>query len=731
MLVIAALTLLASTSALAAVSIVGQVSPAIPANGQVTGPLFIGDTSLGTLSVFIPQPPASQVPTPVNVTSGGVFIGDDTNITGIAAFSGFGSDLSVATNLVVGNAGRGSLSASSLSRVFASDNIILGQADGSSGRIFVNDLGTTVAASNDITVARGGTALFQVLSGGVVFGETTIVGEQATADGTITVSGNESLWFQSGAMTIGSAGRAFVQVVSQARMQTTAATIGLGATGVGSANVSGTGSVWEVIGALTVASAGVGSVNVTEGGRINSTGVTRFATAIGSEGTGRVSGVNSVWNAGTQLNLGELGNAALSVSGGGRVNTGNTVLASTTGSRGELAVDGSGTVFDITGTLDVTTSPAAEGLLSVSGGGVLNTTSFARVGTGGEVFLAGGRINAGGGFSNQGLLQGAGRINGVVTNQLAGEIRTHSGSALVLGNTLNNAGLVHLNGGELAVLGTATNTGDIDARSAVLRFDNGLMNNNGGQFAIVGGAVDVLGTVTNAAGAQIVIGGEAHAVFHDTLNVSSGEFIVKPGADVLMLENLAFNPSAMLTLQLGEQVLEEDFNLVEVTGQATLAGQLNVSLSGDLTPQLGDSYQVLTASGGVSGTFGMTALPSLGPGLDWDVDYSPTSLTLSVVTGPGSYAADFDGDGDVDGADLNAWRSGFGMAGAAKDDGDADSDGDVDGSDFLTWQRQLGSPPIAAPTAGLVPEPASAVIFAAAMVGLALAVRQCRVPVIL
>ena len=50
--------------------------------------------------------------------------------------------------------------------------------------------------------------------------------------------------------------------------------------------------------------------------------------------------------------------------------------------------------------------------------------------------------------------------------------------------------------------------------------------------------------------------------------------------------------------------------------------------------------------------------------------------------------ADFDGDGDVDGADFLKWQQGYPTAsGATKADGDTDGDGDVDGQDFLVWQQ--------------------------------------------
>jgi glucosylceramidase len=48
---------------------------------------------------------------------------------------------------------------------------------------------------------------------------------------------------------------------------------------------------------------------------------------------------------------------------------------------------------------------------------------------------------------------------------------------------------------------------------------------------------------------------------------------------------------------------------------------------------------------------------------------------------------DFNGDGSVDGADLEVWRQDFGAEGDAS--ADADGDGDSDGADLLFWQRNL------------------------------------------
>jgi hypothetical protein len=68
---------------------------------------------------------------------------------------------------------------------------------------------------------------------------------------------------------------------------------------------------------------------------------------------------------------------------------------------------------------------------------------------------------------------------------------------------------------------------------------------------------------------------------------------------------------------------------------------------------------------------------------------------------------DFDNDGDVDGDDLNQWKSNFGTGPG----GDADGDGDSDGNDFAIWQQNLGRTS-ATINSGSVPEPVAFMLFA-------------------
>jgi autotransporter-associated beta strand protein len=89
---------------------------------------------------------------------------------------------------------------------------------------------------------------------------------------------------------------------------------------------------------------------------------------------------------------------------------------------------------------------------------------------------------------------------------------------------------------------------------------------------------------------------------------------------------------------------------------------------------------------------------------------------LQVSTFASANNADFDGDGDVDGADFLTWQRGFGLTGQPnKSTGDANGDGNVNGLDLDIWKTKFGGVPATA-AVGAVPEPASMAMAAVALV---------------
>jgi len=130
---------------------------------------------------------------------------------------------------------------------------------------------------------------------------------------------------------------------------------------------------------------------------------------------------------------------------------------------------------------------------------------------------------------------------------------------------------------------------------------------------------------------------------------------------------------------------------IDVEGSPYYA--VSAASGGYSVPVSGDGLFDVLFSGGGFASFMATA--NILGGANVKIDYLVSSI---------AYAADFNNDGYVDGADLAQWRGDFGL----NPDSDADNDGDSDGQDFLVWQRELGSglPAVVASTA--VPEPLTA-----------------------
>jgi hypothetical protein len=144
------------------------------------------------------------------------------------------------------------------------------------------------------------------------------------------------------------------------------------------------------------------------------------------------------------------------------------------------------------------------------------------------------------------------------------------------------------------------------------------------------------------------------------------------------------------------------YDRVDVAGALSAGGVLELELVGGFAPGAGATFDVLNFAS-ISGEFTLD-LPALDNGLEWDATDLMTTGVLSVA--PVS-DADFNGDGNVDGADLLMWQRGLGLTGQTDNSqGDANGDHVVDGLDLGEWMAQFG--PAAA--SGVVPEPASGVL---------------------
>ena len=84
----------------------------------------------------------------------------------------------------------------------------------------------------------------------------------------------------------------------------------------------------------------------------------------------------------------------------------------------------------------------------------------------------------------------------------------------------------------------------------------------------------------------------------------------------------------------------------------------------------------------------------------------------AVLTPVAVNDADFDGDGDIDGADFLTWQRGLTAAGGTPANGNANGDAAIDNADLDVWKAQFGTAEVAA---SAVPEPASVVLALASV----------------
>jgi len=256
-----------------------------------------------------------------------------------------------------------------------------------------------------------------------------------------------------------------------------------------------------------------------------------------------------------------------------------------------------------------------SGLTGISGSHVLNNTATASWTAGAGVGMwtgTGSVINNSGTWDVQ--------IDG-------GAIVNHYGGA----TTFNNLGTFKKSAGagSMSVSIPFNNSGTVDAQSGTLNMSSssytqtaGVTRLTGGAFTsttninIQGGALAGSGTVT---GPVIVSGTGALAP-----GLSAGTLALA-GAYTQQGPNGAFN------VEIGGTTPGTQFDRVNVTGAASLAGVLNVSLINGFIPASGDSFTIMTYPSHTGTlTLNLPAITCLG----WRVDQGPTAIVLTAVSRP-------------------------------------------------------------------------------------------------
>jgi uncharacterized protein with beta-barrel porin domain len=427
-------------------------------------------------------------------------------------------------------------------------------------------------------------------------------------------------------------------------------------------SVSNTGTLSAKVVGIDVISSSVGGNVTNNGGTINA----QFGIGFTGQSAGPVTITGSVINSGT-INASTF--SGISVSGyksgvtisSGIVNTGtiNATNGTGIGLYGATIVGGvannGGTITAKGVGILVGSTSKASGASSVTGG-VTNSGTI----TGKTGILVNGGATVAGGITNSGSLSGTSVAIDITAEGAASVINQQAGT--ITGNILLStlADTVNITGGSIAGnivgqgssntvnfalgAGTFTYSNTISGVNAV-NVNSGTVKLTGtntypGATTVNGGILDVEGSIATSSLTTVNNGGAltGAGTVGNTTVASGGGFAPgngTPGTFMTVGGNLAFASGALYLVQLNPATA----SFASVTGTATLGGATVNAIYANGS-YISKTYTILTATGGVSGTFGSlvnTNLPAnFKTSLSYDAHDAFLNLTLGFVPPPNS-----------------------------------------------------------------------------------------------
>ncbi len=422
----------------------------------------------------------------------------------------------------------------------------------------------------------------------------------------------------------------------------------------GVVDISGLTSSGTAVGSIAGAGSYVlGSKNLTTGSLNTDTEVSGTISGIGGSltkaGTGALtlSGANS-YSGGTQLNggslvignTGALGSGTLSMANGTTLSfaafanfaIANNIQISGTG---HFSAPG-GTTQTVQGTIS---DGGVPGAVAIDGAG---TTVFSAANsyTGGTV------INAGtlrlGGAGTLGAASGSTTVLGG-TLDLGGTTQTQNGGFILAGGSIKNGTL--LSPADFTVQSGIANIG-LDGTGGLTKTGSGTFVLAGtasytGATNINGGVLEVDGLITGTSAVNLNAGVLTGTGTIDPLTVSINNGATfapgngTPGSSMAIVGNLAFQSGAAYLVQISPTAS----SFANVSGVATLGGA-TISANFNSGSYVAKRYTILSAAGGISGTFASLVNTNLPSGFKSSLSYGANDtyldLSLDFTPAPGA-----------------------------------------------------------------------------------------------
>jgi len=244
------------------------------------------------------------------------------------------------------------------------------------------------------------------------------------SNGVVSVAGSGSVW-NCNSLLIGVNGSGTLSISGGGSVTSYSNAIGYAAGSQGVINVDGAGSILSSPSTFDfyVGENGSGTLSITNGGRVDSGATSGSLFSIGgnagSTGVVNVSGVGSTWNQGGLTYVGLAGSGTLAISNGGSATTSDVYLTAGSNSTGMIVVSGAGSVWNNTGSLYISGDPdsiggppGGNGTLAITNGGSVSVAALTFVGTRGMIQFGvnGGTLTTQSLFASPSQLSGTGTI---------------------------------------------------------------------------------------------------------------------------------------------------------------------------------------------------------------------------------------------------------------------------------------------------------------------------------
>lgn len=503
---------------------------------------------------------------------------------GTVTVTGPGSSWTNSAYVQVGRGGQGTLTIEDGGAVSNTWSMI-GRLAGSFGTVAVQGSGSTWNNSENLIVGYESPATLTILNGGGVLSNTwSSIGELSGATGEVTVSGSNSTWSIADFLDVGYQGQGTMTIADGAHVSNTLGAVGNQASAVANATVTGAGSTWTNSGDLSIGKYGTGTLTIESGGQLLSARGF-IAEQPGAVGEAMVVGSDARWDVSSDLFVGLHGSGTLTIQDGGEVFTGGQCnIGEGDTAVGEVSVVGSGAYWDIASFLLV--GAEGSGTLTVTDGGHVNAdysyVPWYQSGATGSVLVAG----AGSMWSLASVLDiGLAGSTGNVTVEDEGAVEVGTWVLLGSGSTLT-----------VSAPGTLTvGLGDPPAEAGTI-----LIRTDG---ILAGGGGTAIGNIRNH-GEMIAWDDGTFALTGTYTQESSGTFVA----------------------QIGGPAPGEGLGQLAGSGAVSLDGTLSIMLTNDYVPDLGESFQVITASSR-TGVFSEVECQA---GYECHVVYGSTDVTVSL-----------------------------------------------------------------------------------------------------